>query len=101
MIYIVEIPHRFPPTCWTATDKADFIARSFNAYIRHGDTPDTAGSIDEQFDAWVDYIASDLSSLLVYESEEAAREALESGADFNRHGGNAARSALARKMGDE
>ncbi|MDR0275948.1 MAG: hypothetical protein LBI48_11545 [Burkholderiaceae bacterium] len=96
MIYIVEIPHQRPASCWVCADKADFIRRASAAYIRHGDTPDTGGSEQEQFDAWRDYIASDLSGFFVYENEDGAVAGLAT--DFSRHGGARAAGELYKEL---
>lgn len=96
MIYVIEIPHQLPPTAWVAINEADFISRSDQAYARCGDTPETDDA-DELFDAWVKYIRADLSSLLIYMTDEEAIAALDS-TDFNRHGGAAARDKLLAKL---
>jgi len=96
MLYIVEIPHQRPAGCWVCSDKADFINRAWKAYIRHGDTPGLDGSEQEQFDAWCEYIGSDLSGFLVYENEDAAVAGLAT--DFSRHGGAQAAGELYKKL---
>ena len=96
MIYIVEIPHQRPAGCWVCSDKADFIRRASEAYRRCGDTPDCDGSEQEQFDAWCEYIGSDLSGFLVYENEDAAVAGLAT--DFSRHGGARAAGELYKKL---
>ena len=40
MIYIVEIPHERPPSCWTANDKDDFCTRMEQTFERYSDVPD-------------------------------------------------------------
>jgi hypothetical protein len=47
-----------------------------------------------EYDACVAYIRQDLSSCLVYDTDEEALQAVQSGADWNRHGGVQAREAL-------
>ncbi len=94
MLYIVEIPHQRPASCWVATNKADFCARMAEAYQHHGDTPE-----DGSFDNWRDYLASDLHHLHVFTTDAEAVAALDD-ATFDGHQGGTARAALEQKLID-
>lgn len=92
MIYIVEIPHQRPASCWVATSEADFVTRVAAANSRMGDTPD-----EDTFEAWADYLASDLHRLHVFETDADAIAALDD-ATFDGHQGGRARQALEDKL---
>lgn len=92
MIFIVEIHHQRPASCWVATDEADFCARMAEANRRRGDTPD-----DDTFDAWSDYLASDLHRLHIFTTDAEAIAALDD-ATFDGHQGGRARGALEAKL---
>lgn len=93
MIFIVEIPHQRPVSCWIATNEADFCARMAEAYQRHGDTPEDWGD----FPAWRDYLASDLHRLHVFMTDAEALTALDD-STFDGHQGGRARQALEDKL---
>lgn len=92
MMYVVEIPHQRPASCWTAIDEADFCSRVADASKGCGDTPVAA-----TFDAWRDYLASDLHTLHVFTTDAAALAALEDDT-FDHHQGARARAALEDKL---
>jgi len=92
MIYIVEIPHQRPASCWVATDQADFCARMAEASQRSGDTPENGS-----FDNWTDYLASDLHRLHVFATDAEAIAALDD-STFDGHQGGRARAALEQKL---
>jgi hypothetical protein len=50
------------------------------------------------FDAYKERLASDLSSLLIFENEETAKAALDDPKQWEIHGGAAARGALQRRL---
>ena len=92
MIYIVEVPHQRPASCWVASDEADFCAGMVEAYRRCGDTPE-----DGTFADWVEYLASDLNTLHVFVTDAEAVVALED-TTFDHHQGARARTALEEKL---
>jgi len=92
MIYVVEIPHQRPATCWVAGDESDFCVKMAGAYQRRDDTPD-----EGTFAAWIDYLGSDLYALHVFVGNESARSALADNT-FDGHQGGQARAALEDKL---
>ena len=95
MIYIVEIPHQRPASCWTANDEGDFCIKLEQTFERYSDTPDYGASFEE----WRDYLARDLHALHVFMNENEAIEALND-ATFDGHQGASARAALRRALID-
>ena len=95
MIYIVEIPHQRPASCWTANDEGDFCAKLAQEFGRHGDTP----AYDATFAEWRDYLARDLHALHVFLDDAVAIAAL-GDSMFDGHQGAAARAALRHALID-
>lgn len=91
MIYIVEIPHQRPASCWTAHTEQQAVNAINESAIRNGETFETFGSA-------VEYLESDLSSLIACGSDEGALACLADESMWQRHGGAAARNALRDKM---
>lgn len=89
-IYVIEIPHRMPVTCWTAVDREDLIARTARAAERSD--AEIAG-----YDDAIEYLGHDVAGLHVYESEAEAREALASPI-WGGHQGGIAHDALAAEL---
>lgn len=89
MIYIVEVPHQRPASCWVAHSEAEFCRIMVETYHRRDDTPADWDS----FSDWCDYLADDLHTLHVYTSDADALAALDS-PSFNHHQGAQARAAL-------
>lgn len=93
MIYIVEIPHQRPASCWVASNESDFCTRMFETYQRHGDTPEDLND----FTAWCEYLEEDLHILHVFVTDEEAIASLSSNA-FDHPQGARARRALEDKL---
>lgn len=93
MIYIVEIPHQRPASCWAAINEKDFCAIMAEAYQRHDGTPEDWGD----FSAWRDYLARDLYDLHVFISDAEAIAALDD-TTFTGHQGARARWSLEQKL---
>jgi len=96
MIYIVEIPHQRPASCWMALDKDDFCTRLEQTFERYSDTPDYGASFEE----WRDYLARDLYALHVFMDEDDAALAAMNDVTFSVHHGASARAALRRALID-
>lgn len=92
MIYIVEVPHQRPASCWVASSEADFCRTMCHAYQSYGDTPQ-----DGTFSNWTNYLASDLHTLHVFATDAEALAALND-ATFDHHQGGRARAALEEKL---
>ena len=99
-IYIVEIPHQRPPRCWSAPHRAAIIRLIEQAH-------EPGGGIDEFLQCsaapptywqYLDMNGHDLHSQMVFDSEAKAREALADENNWKRHGGLAARTALAAEL---
>lgn len=91
MIYIVEVPHRLPAVCWIAHDRDDFVSIINQAARRGGECLDT-------FDECVQWTASDLHSLAVFETAREAAQALNSHPIFGGHQGSKAEHALKTQL---
>jgi hypothetical protein len=92
MIYIVEIPHQRPASCWVATSDMDYLDKVAATVMQHrsDETVETLDQADE-------YLSSDLSGFWRFNSAAEAIEALED-ATFDCHGGAGARDALENKL---
>lgn len=93
MIWFIEIPHQRRPSCWVALSEQDAV----NAICAAAARSSEAGDIDT-FDQAVDFLADDLSSLLVLKSDEEAVQALDDDDLWHRHGGPAGYDALCEKL---
>ena len=91
MIYIIEVPHRLPPTAWSADTLQD--AHEQITYC------DTTGDIDNYADAF-EYNAHDLAWQEVLTESEALRVLGQPNSWRTRHSGRAAFDALADLMAD-
>lgn len=100
-LFIVEIPHRMPPKCWSAPDRAAVISIIERSFERSGGIEEfmaRGGAKLYEEATFADFIemnGHDLSSQMVFESEAEARAALNDELQWNRHGGLKAKAALA------
>lgn len=95
MIWFIEIQHQRRPSCWVANDEQDAINRIVAASPRDAEAFDI-----ETFDQAVAYLDSDLSSLIVFKTDEEAVAALDDNVQWQRHGGYAAYDRLREKLVD-
>ena len=86
MIYILEIPHQRPATCWSKRTESEIISAINASSMRCGEMFDT-------LDPATDYLASDLHACRIYMSDEEALAALADG-DYKGHQSGRAMQAL-------
>ncbi len=92
MIYIIEVPHRLPPTAWSADTLQDAHARI--------EACDTTGDIDNYENA-LEYNAHDLAWQEVLSESEALRVLGRPNSWRTRHSGCQAFSALAELVAED
>jgi hypothetical protein len=84
-IIALDVPHRLPPKCWTATDQDDYVVRLLQSH-------DWADE-DLTYDAAVARHAADLQRCYVWQSADEAAAAYNAG-DLGAHQYEAASAAL-------
>lgn len=84
MIYILEIPHQRPASCWSRATQSQILGVIAQQAMRSGE------SIDN-YVAALDWLGSDLNTLHVFDSDE---EALDAMGDLTGHQAGAAYTAL-------
>lgn len=93
MIYIIEIPHQRPASCWSVHTEQQAVEAINAAAMRCGEQVET-------FAEAVEYNARDLSSQIVLMADAEALAAWRDEATWRRHGGAAARDALRTRLID-
>ena len=87
MIYIVEIPHQRPASCWAVHTEQQAVDAINKQAIR-------SGQMFDDFAEAIDYNGDDLSSQLVFMTDDEALAGWRDESNWQRHGGWAARDAL-------
>lgn len=91
MIYIIEIPHQRPASCWSVHNELQAVDAINASAIK-------SGELFETFGAAVAWLESDLSSLIVCGSDSGALACLADESMWQRHGGWAARDELRSRL---
>ena len=91
MLYIVEVPHQRPASCWTAENAAEVISMAAHEALRSG------GEVNS-FDQAIDWIAADLHSCAVFVGLAEVVGALDTHPIFRGHQGARAEAALRAKL---
>jgi hypothetical protein len=91
-IYIIEIPHQRPASCWAATTEGDVIDTVCATMIRQH----SGDELPDTFDQAINYLSSDLSRLIVLRSDDEARALYEEG--IGGHQGGRAWDELKKRL---